>query len=463
VTANEHDYLISPDDGMPVALRSWAMVKARVVDEITGHPPRGDVRLSVAQRRLAAKVASDGLLGAVSRPWNVYSPLLAPDFKVDLRIDAEGFLPMVCQASVLSPQRALTVPAISGDFVLTLASTAGLRPGQFLLIGPADGSEELARIVALGPGASQVTLASGVVNPHAGPVVADEFTPADLGVLALHRRPVVIRGRVVWRGVGPLPGATVRVTKIWRQPPPFNVATDPEPPVPGMVPPPGAWPPSWTPPVGSIDPPLYRDRVAGATVTVHDVAAAPGTANKFLLDAVPAGGAVVRLSNRDGVGPTDLVLVDADDPDRMECLPVTAVDGASTADQPARVTLAFGCARAHRAGALVVKAGAPVLGASAPINYAAAAADVCLLFDTRTFSGTHLVQVADPGPPPRPEYHRLRLFHTLADAGAYYRLPPLSRVGKLEVLAESLPLPAVPIDWNPDYSSLENQLDIMFP
>jgi len=64
VNVNGRDYLFSPDDGMPVALRSWAMVKARVVDEITGRPPRGDVRLSVTQRRLVAKVASDGLLGS---------------------------------------------------------------------------------------------------------------------------------------------------------------------------------------------------------------------------------------------------------------------------------------------------------------------------------------------------------------------------------------------------------------
>jgi len=295
---------------------------------------------------------------------------MAPDFKVDLRIEAEGFLPVVRQASVLSPQRTLTVAAVPGDRVLTLSSTAGLRPGQLLLVGPADGTEEQARIVALGPGPLQVTLASGVVNPHAAPgtVVADEFTPADLGVLPLHRQPVVIRGRAVRRGVGPLPGATVRVTKMWRQPPPFNVATDPEPPVPGMVPPPGPWPPSWTPPIGSIDPPLYRDRPASATVTVHDVAAARGRQQ------VPARRGAGRRRGRPAQQPRRPRSHRPHpgrrgDPDRMECLPVTAVDGASSADQPASITLAFGCARAHRAGVQVLKAGAPMLGASAPLNY----------------------------------------------------------------------------------------------
>lgn len=135
-------------------------------------------------------------------------------------------------------------------------------------------------IRALGLGPNQVTVAPGLSHLYAigdpvVPIVPNDFAPASVGDLAIHREPTVIAGRVV-RAVSntttPLAGATIRITGIWRTPPPANMAVAPDPP--NLV---------------SLRPPLYSDRgVTTGRLRPGNLPAILGD-DKFLLDDVLKG------------------------------------------------------------------------------------------------------------------------------------------------------------------------------
>jgi hypothetical protein len=96
--------------------------------------------------------------------------------------------------------------------------------------------------------------------------------------------------------------------------------------------------------------------------------------------------------------------------------------------------------------------------------------DAALLFDTTGITGSHQVRVVDPGPPVLHSFHRLDILATTSDANGFYRLPPLSRAGKVEITAEETnptpPPPPPPLAYGavecvPDYTLNANSLDVL--
>jgi hypothetical protein len=165
------------------------------------------------------------------------------------------------------------------------------------------------------------------------------------------------------------------------------------------------------------------------------------------------------------LSPGDILLIDANNPDLAEYLAINTITGASTATQPARLTLNHTLAHSHRQGALVQKVNPQALGALKQLTQAALEGDTCLFLNNITGLATaHEVQLT--GGPQPPEYHRCRLFEVTSDAGGYFRFPPLNRVAQVEIRAElqpPAPLPvAPPVIFSPDYTNRENRLDIIF-
>ncbi len=280
------------------------------------------------------------------------------------------------------------------------------------------------------------------------PTFPADFSPPPLIDIALHREPTVITGRTV-RANGntttPLAGATVSVTGIWRTPPPANLDVPADPPL-----------------LVSLRPPLYADR---AVVTGHlqprDLTPIAGD-DKLLLEDVLAGANPIRLSNRQNLAPGDILLIDAGQPDLTEFLAISTITGASTADQPARITLDYPVAWAHRRNAVVKKVSPLPPGAVQQFTVEALAGDTCVFLDDVTGLAT-VNEVHITGGTSPDEYHNVKSFSVISDADGYYRLPPLSRVAQLEIHAEKTvgaQTFSTQTEFRPDYNLRENRLDL---
>ena len=450
---NSQPYVVSPDDPPPLGHRLWALVRARVVDELTDQPVLSAIILESDAAFASPRVASDGLVGLVGIPQQVFPPLAAHNYTVRLTVRAVGYLPRQVSVAIQHDQRTLAAPAPAlHDTVMTLDDTARLSVGDMLLVGPVGADLDITQIQALGPGAQQVTLTTGLLHSHGIgdpviPVVPDDFAPTDLGVLAMHRQSVVIRGRTV-QAIGntttPLPGATVQVTGIWRTLPPANMSVPPEPP--NLV---------------ALQPPLYAERAAVVgRLQRRNLQPVVGD-DKLLLDDVLADANLVRLSNHQNLTPGDLVVIDATNPDLAEYLAISAINGASTATQPARITLDHPLAYAHRRNAIVQRANPQALGAQKQLVHEALAGDTCIFLNNLTGLATAR-EVRLTGGPQAPEYHRVYRFIVTSDSDGYYRLPPVSRVAQLLLHAAHGGLTPVESAFCPDYTQRENRCDFMF-
>lgn len=382
VTVNSKAYVFSSDDQPPLGQRFWAIVRARVIDELTGQPPTSAITIESDTLSVVPRVANDGLVGLVGIPHQVFPALTAQNYGVLLRVKATGYVPQGVSFTILQDSN-----------------------------------------------------------------FPNNFTPPLPAQLALHREPTVITGRVV-RAVSstttPLAGATIRVGGIWRIPPPANLAVAPAPP--NLV---------------SLRPPVYSDRgVAIGRLRPRNLPAILGD-DKFLLDDVPEGANPIRLSNRQNLTAGDILLIDANKPDIAEYIAISTIAGASTATQPATITLNYALAYPHRRNALVQKVNPQPLGAQKQVAQEALDGDTCVFLNdvTGLMTGS---QVRINGGPNPDEYHQLSLYSVTSDADGYYRLPPLSRVAQLKIRAEKAPLSPVEMEFRPNYYLSENRLDFIF-
>src|SRR6266849_5709823 len=128
IVAGNRTYVFSPDDPVPLADRDWALVSVRVLDELIGEPPRGDMNIVTNYPRLTPKVAEAGLLGLVGRPIQVFPALNLQSYVVDFTVRVAGFLPRT---------EALTIPIIP-TFPDTFAPTSidlGLHREPITILG----------------------------------------------------------------------------------------------------------------------------------------------------------------------------------------------------------------------------------------------------------------------------------------------------------------------------------------
>ena len=93
VEANERTYTVAMDEPIPVSRRLWAAVQTRVVDELTGAPPRTTIRLATSSPGFAARVGPDGLVGLLAIPDTVFPHLDAQSYSIPFDVYGDGYIP----------------------------------------------------------------------------------------------------------------------------------------------------------------------------------------------------------------------------------------------------------------------------------------------------------------------------------------------------------------------------------
>jgi hypothetical protein len=448
------------DDPAPVAEHLWAIAEARTEDEITEAPLTARLLVQVSEPRIGVNYGDDGAFCLVARPWLRFPPLFSPSYDVHLSVVAGGYAPFDLTVNVPSNQRNIAAPALAGATVLTLNSTAALAAGQRLLVGPANTPAEHRKIQNLGPGVQQVTLDSAIVKGRAAgdPVVADAWTPVDLGVIGLRREAVTIRGRAVQRSAltntdVPLAGASITVTDYWwtlaalraQQP---GLMTQPNPALRAFA--------------LSVAPGLYAARPAPAGQLAALTLQAPAGDDHLLLDAAVAGGTSIRVSNRQLLASGTFLRVDPDRGDAAETQRIVSISGYGPPDQPGVAVLQFPLRNSHRAGARVLRLTNP-FPPSPPKSFrrAAVPGDRCVFLDDIGMLLTDdTVQIT--GGAAATEYQRITPLTVVSDANGYFRFPAIQRIAALQLHATSGALMPLDFPFQPDYAARENWLDVVF-
>ncbi|MEO0425112.1 MAG: hypothetical protein AAF184_22445 [Pseudomonadota bacterium] len=384
VTVGERSWSYCEPRPAALAERRWALVRARMLDELTGQPVRQPLRVTTPHTELVTHSKPGAIVGVSAQPAKRFPNLHAAPTTVALQVSAARYL-----------------------------------------------TRQLA--AAIGP----------------FPTFPDTFDPTDLGDLPLHRAPVRAQGRAMRvQGIGraPLAGVDVAITGVWPSFPPRDVD-----PITVME----------SPTLVHLQPGLYRERATTTTVRAVDLVAAIGE-EKRLLATVSEGDTQLLLSDRVNLGPNDVLAIAPDDADRAEYIPVTSVEGASTDDQSARVTLRFPTAYSHATSAVAVRATVQNPGAQNSVTRDGLGADPTLFVDALTdFDGAAAVEISSGADP---EYHRVALYATQSDGHGDWRLPPLSRVAQFELTSSraDLPQPLVQL-LSPDYDQPAYHHDIVFP
>jgi hypothetical protein len=273
----------------------------------------------------------------------------------------------------------------------------------------------------------------------------DSFTPRDLGVIQLHRESVELVGRVVrTTAAGPVPvsNATVSITAYWLRIPSAPVI-----------------PPADAPNLVSLQAGMYLNRSAGtAWIRRRDFVITSDTSE--LLDDAPAGVGSIRLSNRLGLASGEIVRIDAGDLGRTEFLIVKSVAGSSDATQPAQIAVQYPGRVHHHSGATAERVTLAAPGPDNALVSDAIPGDATVLSAALNgIAGAATIEIHDGSP--EPEYHGVALFSTTTDAGGFYRLPALNRVGQLELTADDGVNPPVRRIVVPNYDLAQNLLDVV--
>jgi len=278
------------------------------------------------------------------------------------------------------------------------------------------------------------------------PKFPQQFVPPPAMEIRLHRQPMVISGRTVQLNgtkTSSLLGAIIEVTGIWQKPPAADQSVLAEPPY-----------------LVSLCPPLYSARKVNTVLDHRNLPVIPAD-TRSLLDEVGEGANSIRVSNRQNLAPGDIVLIDVNRPEVAEYLGIKEIAGASTATQPAVLTLDYPLANFHRRDALIQKVNPQASVGQKHFTQEALPGDTCIFLNNVTGLKTG-DQFGVTGGPNPDEYHSLSRFSAISDADGYYRLPPLSRVGQLELRALHGGKVTPPMIFRPDYSLRENRLDFFF-
>ncbi len=91
----------APDDPQPaIALRSQALIMARLIDEVTQTPPEQALTLATGLAGALPRASGGGRVGVVGRPGQLfYAPTVALA-EVDLSVTATGFLPLALRRAL---------------------------------------------------------------------------------------------------------------------------------------------------------------------------------------------------------------------------------------------------------------------------------------------------------------------------------------------------------------------------
>jgi len=118
--ANDITYTVSLEPELPDGMKTWAVVQGRAIDEITGRPPNGDIRIDSPTSGVIPRVGRGGQLGLVAIPRRAFPDLRNSNYPVSLTIEADGYLPISLDRQFLADANFPTTftPIPLGDLAL---------------------------------------------------------------------------------------------------------------------------------------------------------------------------------------------------------------------------------------------------------------------------------------------------------------------------------------------------------
>lgn len=255
----------------------------------------------------------------------------------------------------------------------------------------------------------------------AQPTFPATFEPADLGVLAMHREPVVIEAStyeydVMNRPVA-LAGSAVTVTASWA-----TLDQLGQPAVPAEL--------------LAVAPGLSAPRPHGSTVDLPPLGL-PAEPVRTLLGGVGPGATSILVSHTGSLSIGDLVGLDLADAELAERIEVLGIRGPADTGSPAEVALRFPLRHPHVEGTAVRRI--TVAGGATPaatLTRAAPAGARTLVVGTLAGLGPGQV-VRVSGGTAGPEFASVDVYETTTDTDGFGRLPPVTGLAAVEVSAVS--------------------------
>lgn len=433
-------YTIAEDGTAPMDLLPWAVLRTRVIDELTLAPPLTRVSLVSTLRGARAKIADSGVCGLVARPRDVAGDLVRPN-GFTAEVTAPGYLSRDLTPAIEAARRTLTTAAAAQMLDVLPADPLGeqFSPGRGVIIEriapPAVDQEQFTTVVPTSPPpiATDVPLADTVAPARPG---ATRVTgvPMVLPDQRLHRDASLrIRGRVQRRTgpatLVPAVGADVGILGIWLDYP-SSVTGAPA-----------------SPDFCYIEPALRRPHPIGATVHTCGLNAvgpvrqlqrfAPSGSTEIVVTPNvglnPAGGDLLRLGNPlDG---TDEVVVTRSFP--------ASTNGAL----PVRIRLRTPTGRLHREGDPSRDVQVVSLTAVGAVSRECLPGDPVLFAPgLAALAGPSTVIVENATPQatfyqatPLPTTNAGVFTNTVAlDATGRFEWPPLARVAQIRIVATLL-------------------------
>jgi hypothetical protein len=222
VNAAGREYLISDDDSPHPEQLWWAVLRARMLDELSGRPPARGVRITSTTPRCVPRVGSDGIVGLAARPRDVSSALVTPGM-LTAEVSAPGYLPRSLDAAIDAARRMLLGGAPLGATSLTVVPNEVPPREQFI---PGRGVM-IEREVTTDP--EQFSLVADVPPPAPDVVpIVDPVRPGRTGLreaagvpIVLPDQPLHLASVAVLRGRATRPGGlngapiAIGIDRIW--------------------------------------------------------------------------------------------------------------------------------------------------------------------------------------------------------------------------------------------------------
>src|SRR5436305_644478 len=92
---------IAPDDPPPpIAQRYWALASVQLIDELTGQPPLGEIRVTSDVKAAHARAADGGIAVVIGIPQRAFPKLATTSYAVQVRAEVDGFVPIAVTITV---------------------------------------------------------------------------------------------------------------------------------------------------------------------------------------------------------------------------------------------------------------------------------------------------------------------------------------------------------------------------
>lgn len=475
VAVGDQVVTINTDDAPPGDLFTSAVLRTRVIDELTLEPPRVRVTLRNVRvpgrrtiPRCSPRFAGDGICGFVGRPRDVaYELLHAGSWSA--RIEAPGYLSHDLTPAIDRARRGLGTAVVPPASLVQLSAPTGsdaeqFAPGRGVLVERhptiVNSTDEFGTAQGMSPPPplGDVPLVPPLREPHpVGRVVSG--VPIVVPDRPLHRAaPVRIRGRVQRRSSGgilvPAPAASIGIRGVWLN---YPAATSSAPVAIGFC---------------TVEPPLYFDYALLAGVNVTTMA--PVGSARSVLDSTDRGARVVTIAPNGGLAPLGGDRMQIEDPSSAET-EIVVSDGFDPVADPAApvaMRLRTPTAYAHRRDALAQAVNPGVLVPAGTITREAQAGDAVLfasnLAALTTTTGTIGIEVGTAQeawhtaiqPPTTPNDLSFQFTPPIRPDGRF-EWPAVARVAQLRVRALLAGYAPIQLDLALEYGA-DNPLSILF-